>query len=186
MAILGVLVLGATVQAADAADAGAGTPASTQPGDWKAQKLNFFFMGFTATYSCDGLGDQLRVLLRASGARDGAKIDPICARGFGVPDKLAQANLEFSTLQPQTGPTPAAPTVPGTWRHVSFSPHHPYELQLGDCELIEQFRDKLLPKFTTRNVQSQVTCVPNQLSGSNYNLSFEVFAPAAPAVAASP
>jgi hypothetical protein len=51
----------------------------------------------------------------------------------------------------------------------------PREVALGDCELVEQFRDKVLPLFTTRNVDSRMTCVPNQLSGSVINLRFEVF-----------
>jgi hypothetical protein len=60
------------------------------------------------------------------------------------------------------------------WRSVRFADRSPRELALGDCELIEQFRDKVLPMFTTRSVESQMTCVPNQLSGSAINLRFEV------------
>jgi hypothetical protein len=45
---------------------------------------------------------------------------------------------------------------------------------------VEQFRDTLLPMFVTRNVNNQVTCVPHQESGSNFSLSFDVFAPAPP------
>jgi hypothetical protein len=52
----------------------------------------------------------------------------------------------------------------------------PRELGLGDCELVEQFRDKVLPMFTTRDVENRMTCVPNQLSGTVINLKFEVFA----------
>ena len=60
----------------------------------------------------------------------------------------------------------------------------PFDLQNGDCELIEQFRDSVLPMFSTRNVQSQITCIPYQESGSNYSLSFDVFA--APPAAKGP
>jgi hypothetical protein len=59
---------------------------------------------------------------------------------------------------------------------VVLANRSPRELALGDCELVEQFRDKVLPMFTTRNVDSRMTCVPNQLSGSVINLKFEVFA----------
>ena len=64
----------------------------------------------------------------------------------------------------------------GAWRHVELAPQHPFELQAGDCELIEQFRDTLLPMFATRNLKQQISCVPHQQSGS-YSLSFDVFAP---------
>jgi hypothetical protein len=144
-------------------------------------------MGFTATYSCDGLADKLQLLLRLSGARPAAEAIPLCTRGFGVPDKLAQAQLKFATLKP--APSAAGggdANVDGVWRHVEFSPHHPFELQSGDCELVEQFRDRLLPLFATRNLQNQITCVPHQDSGSNFSLSFDVFAPAPPQSAKPP
>jgi hypothetical protein len=105
---------------------------------------------------------------------------PSCARGFGVPDKLAEAKVTFSTLQA----SPSDTSVDGVWRHVELSARHPFELQSGDCELIEQFRDTLLPMFATRNVKHQITCVPHQDSGSNFSLSFDVFAPPPPAKAA--
>jgi hypothetical protein len=62
------------------------------------------------------------------------------------------------------------------WRLVAFADRSPREVALGDCELIEQFRDKVLPMFTTRNIDNRMTCVPHQLSGSGINLKFEVFA----------
>jgi hypothetical protein len=88
----------------------------------------------------------------------------------------------FSTLQVADATSPgasatAAKSVDGVWRHVELSPHHPFELQSGDCELIEQFRDTLLKMFATRNLKNQTNCVPHQDSGSNFSLSFDVFAP---------
>jgi hypothetical protein len=55
---------------------------------------------------------------------------------------------------------------------------------VGDCELIEQFRQHVLPMFAIRNVVSNVTCVPHELSGSQVDLRFDAFA-AAPKVAAA-
>jgi len=125
------------------------------------------------------------LLLRLTGAGTDAKVMPSCARGYGVPDTLAQAQVVFSTLQPASPggpetPTAAAKSVQGVWRHVELAPQHPFDLQAGDCELVEQFRDNVLPLFATRNVSSQISCVPHQQSGS-YQLSFDVFA--APALA---
>jgi hypothetical protein len=41
-------------------------------------------MGFTSTYSCDGLADKIKVLLIAAGARRDSKSRPgACASGFG-------------------------------------------------------------------------------------------------------
>jgi hypothetical protein len=138
-------------------------------------------MGFTSTYSCDGLADKLRMLLLAAGARGNLKSQPgACASGFDRPDKFARADLTFSTLAPAQGDTaPDAKPVTGVWRAVAFTSFSPQNLRVGDCEIVEQFRSQVLPMFTTRNVVSNTTCIPNQESGSTIDLKFEVFAPVA-------
>jgi hypothetical protein len=175
------LLTGALIGAglmAGAALAVAADGAGTEAGSWQSHTYQFHFMGFTATYSCDGLGDKLQLLLRLAGARADAKVTPTCARGFGVPDKLADAQVVFSTLQPAAAAgANADSSAAGSWRHVELAPQHPFALQVGDCELVEQFRDTLLPMFATRNLKSQINCVPHQESGSNFSLSFDVLAP---------
>lgn len=156
---------------ADTAAAG-----SSEAGGWQPHKYTFNFMGFTTTYSCNGLEDKLKLLLRMSGASEDTKVVAPCSRGIGIPDKLASAYLTFSTLQPGIGPGATA----GEWRHVALSPKRPFQFDYGDCELIEQFRDRVLPMFATRNLANNVTCIPHQDSGSNFNLSYDVFAPPVP------
>jgi hypothetical protein len=146
-----------------------------QPGTWQSHKYTFQFLGFTSTYSCDGLADKLRKLLLAAGARADVKSQPgACASGFGRPDKFARADLTFNTLAPAKAGDGA--TVGGAWRPVSFAIYSPRDLALGDCELIEQFRNQILPMFATRNVVSNTTCVPYQDSGSTIDLRFDSFA----------
>ncbi len=155
--------------------------ASPEPGVWQKHEYSFQFLGFTTTYSCDGLASKLEVLLLAAGARADAKsTSGGCVRDYGEPDKFARAQLTFYTLAPIGSPAEAGentnPPITGVWRAVAIADRSPREIARGDCELIEQFRDKVLPMFTTRNVNSRITCVPNQLSGSMFNLKFEVFA----------
>ncbi len=148
------------------------------PGIWQKHDYTFRFLGFTTTYSCDGLADQLRVLLIAAGARADAKSRAgVCASGYGRPDKLPQAYLTFYTLAPANAAKIAdGQQVMGTWRPVTIAARSPRELTLGDCELIEQFRTLVLPMFTVRNIDDHMTCVPHQESGSVINLKFEIFA----------
>ena len=77
-------------------------PAATQDlGVWQKHQYSFVFMGFTSTYSCDGLADKIKVLLIAAGARRDSTSQPgACAAGFGRPDKFARATLTFYTLAP--------------------------------------------------------------------------------------
>jgi hypothetical protein len=147
------------------------------PGTWQSHKYSFQFLGFTSTYSCDGLADKLRIILLAAGARSDVKSQPgACASGFGRPDRFARADLTFYTLAP-ADPSAAAASgaVKGVWRPVTFAARRPRELATGDCELMDQFRQQVLPMFATRNVVNNTTCIPHQDSGSNIDLRFESF-----------
>src|SRR5580700_4917002 len=142
----------------------AGEVSSTDAGQgvWQKHEYSFQYLGFTTTYSCDGLASKLRVILLAAGAREDAKsISDGCARGFGTPDRLARARLTFYTLAPVGQADNATPPTNGVWRPVAFADRSPRDIALGDCELIDQFRAQVLPMFTTRNVESRMTCIPN-------------------------
>ena len=159
-------------------------PDTATTGVWQQHKLSFQFLGFTSTYSCDGLADKLRLLLLASGARADVKAQPgACASPYGRPDKFARADLTFYTLSPTgAGATAAAGSVSvaGLWKAVSLSQHSPQELGLGDCELVEQFRTQVLKLFATRALENHTTCIPYQESGSLIDLRFQVFTAARP------
>jgi hypothetical protein len=144
---------------------------------WQEHRYSFAFMGFTSTYSCDGLADKLKRLLLAAGARADATARPgACAAGLGRPDKFARADLVFYTLTPAAAQAPAPDAAgSGMWRTVVWASDHPRDLRTGDCELVDQFRTSVLPMFATRNVQSNTTCIPHQESGSHIDLKFEVF-----------
>jgi hypothetical protein len=198
------LIIGAPVPAF--ADAPAPAPAHVA-GAWQEHKYSFQYMGFTSTYSCDGLADKLKVLLLAAGARADVKSQPgACASGYGRPDKFARADLTFYTLQPLEGgavkdlgaaydahaanalPAAAAQAKPvvAIWRPVVFAPFSPQPLRVGDCELVDQFRHDVLPMFATRNVENGMTCIPHQESGSVINLKFESLSAAPAATTAQP
>lgn len=154
-------------------------PSTTEAGQgsWQKHEYSFQFFGFTTTYSCDGLAGKLKLLLIASGARADVKATSDgCSGGYGTPDKFARARLTFYTLAPAGTKDNSSPPIEGAWRSVTLANRSPRDLALGDCELVEQFRDKVLPIFTTRHVENRMTCVPNQLSGGMIDLKFEVFA----------
>jgi hypothetical protein len=182
-AVICALLLTGTSLADEAPLAGAHTA-----GSWQKHQYSFAFLGFTSTYSCDGLADKLKKLLLAAGARADVKSVPgACAAGFGRPDKFARADLTFYALAP-IGNDAGSGEVDGIWRSVTFANRSPRELLIGDCELIEQFRDQVLKMFTTRNIVSHTTCVPYQESGSIIDLKFEslVAAPQGPAQPGAP
>lgn len=178
LAALTLLASSPASRAADEPPAAANTAGASAPGHWVDHKYRFQAMTFTSTYSCNGLMDKLRLILRTSGARV-QSLMPLCSNGYGRPDRLAQVDVQFSTLQPESGSATsgAAPArSDGTWKHVQLASHRPYDLQNGDCELVDRFRAVLLPMFATRDVQSNLRCIPHQDTGP-FSLSFEVFAP---------
>lgn len=189
---LAALLLAGTAagEPAATADTGAGAGADSGPGVWQDHQIELAYLGFTSRYSCDGLQSKLQLLLRQLGARADAKVTAFgCDRGFGTPSRFPRATMKFATLQPVDGgngtpaaaPGSSAAPVTGVWRAVQLAPHRPFDLEDGDCELMEQFRDKVLPLFATRNQQLNLTCVPHQDNGP-FSLQMQVFAlPPAPA-----
>jgi len=131
-AVLGCALL-STLLGSRASLADAPSPPPGEPGMWQKHEYSFTFLGFTSTYSCDGLADKLRVLLIASGARPDAKARAgACASGFGRPDKFARADLTFYTLAPWlTAAAPGAPPINGVWQPVSLADRSPRELSRG-------------------------------------------------------
>ena len=183
------LCVGALAAGADDAP----VPAQHQAAVWQARHYSFDFLGFTTTYSCDGLADKLKVLLLAAGARADVKARPgACASGFGRPDKFARADLTFYALVPAEHADPAladpaaSAALEGAWRQVTFALRQPRELATGDCELVEQFKSNVLPLITTRNIEEHTTCVPHQDSGSVIDLKFESLAARPPQPATKP
>lgn len=172
----------ATTAAQAAVDVPVAVATTTPPAEqavWQKHQYSFAFLGFTSTYSCDGLADKLKILLLAAGARSDVKSQAgACASGFGRPDKFARADLTFYTLAPAANAKPedGAP-VSGTWRPVALAYQKPRELGRGDCELVEQFRSNVLPMFTTRDVANHTTCIPYQESGSVIDLRFDALGP---------
>src|ERR1700722_19021626 len=117
-AIIGsALLTSLLIPRAGSADA----PSARERGVWQKHEYSFVFMGFTSTYSCDGLADKIQLLLTAAGARNDSKSQAgACANGFGRPDKFARADLTFYALAPSgTDTPPGTKQVDGVWRPVS-------------------------------------------------------------------
>ena len=155
---------------------------------WTPKELTFVYQGFTSHYSCDGLRDKMRDVLLSLGARNDLHVDPYgCTAPAGRPDPFAGVRIKMNVLTPApAGATPAASganpapgtspaaTVPALWKKIDLRLNQDPVYEAGDCELIEQIRQKILPQFTTRNVDFGSNCVPHQLSPGGTWLRAEV------------
>lgn len=142
----------------------AGTPANAQTisAQWAQREATFHYSGFTTDYSCDGIRYKIRLLLNTMGARD-VKVNGICTGPFGAPEPFHTLKLSFSVPVPAKSGDKSE-SFPAEWREVSVSALHPLDLEWGDCELVEQLRDQVLPLFDPRDVVNKTACVPHQNS----------------------
>jgi hypothetical protein len=173
LAIAAAVILVACIPAwADAQEqAAAGVPAV-----WTPKELRFTFMGFTSRYSCDGLRDKIRTVLAKLGARKDMEVRESACADLGRPTQFPGVTIKIHVLQPASGPGGAADaqTVPAHWRAVDLAADRDLVKAAGDCELVEQIKQSILPMFTTRNLEYHSTCVPNQLSIGGTTLKAEV------------
>ena len=171
------LVFAATVRSADL---GTGYPIAAV---WKEQRLNFFYMGRTSRYSCDGLRDKVRAMLLDLGARRDLRI-----AALGCEEPAARARL--GSLGPSLGLVFSTPALPD----ATAKPLHPGDMSvvnarfeaftitsdafrnmgIADCELVEAFARQILPKFVTRDLKQDIDCVPFQQSGGRYVVRGEI------------
>ena len=177
---LGVLIVVATgcqplAQASEAPVAAA----------WQRHEIEFVYMGFTTRYSCDGLRDKMKLLLRTLGARPGFEVaTQACSSRPSRVDAFPHVRLVFEAPQVvQAGGGSAGEPTVARWRPVTLAQYKPRELEKGDCELVEQFRNRVLRAFVTRRLEGDINCIPHQLTGSRFDLHFDVLEGAAPGAA---
>jgi hypothetical protein len=68
------------------------------------------------------------------------------------------------------------PAVPSPWKAVELKLDRSSLSEAGECELVEQVKQKVLPLFTSRNVDLRNNCVPHQLTPGGTRLTAEVLA----------
>lgn len=159
-----------------AAAAGADEPVLA---GWQARQVEFTYVGFTTHYTCDGLRGKVKSLMRHVGVRDDLKVSTSgCEFAPGEIARMPRVRIQFATPVPrESGDRTAGEPVPAQWKTVVIRRDQPKHLGLGDCELVEQFRDHVLPAFQLREQSGQITCIPHQLSGSRIDLRFTALVP---------
>jgi hypothetical protein len=173
---VGVL-LGAPAWGAEEAGGGAMAAAPTVPAVWTQKEVQFTYMGFTTTYTCDGLRDAVREMVLRLGARkDDLKVtEQPCSGDPNRPNPFPGVRIKMSVLTPApTTPADGTQTVPAQWKAIKLPYRETALNAAGQCELLEQFKAKILPLFTTRNVDFKATCVPHQLDPLGTQLQAEV------------
>jgi hypothetical protein len=183
-ALLAIAAL--NIGAARADDTAAAPALSVAPpaAHWVERKLDYTYMGFTTKYSCDGLRDNVRDVLLALGARrkDLEIHSTGCTRLTGAPEPFPGVTARFFVLVPATpddiGKVGATATHPTQWKTVNLSRIQQFRFDQGQCELLEQMKNKALPLFTSRNLLYHSSCVPHEITPGDMQFSVDVLTPA--------
>ena len=163
-----------------AADAGSVSGGEGQPAVWTPKELTFVYQGFTTKYSCDGLRDKVRGVLLDLGARKkDLKVQQLgCSSSAGRPDPFPGVRVKMSVLQPASGTADdKLPPVAAHWKPVDLKLRDSFSTDSGECELVEQIRQKIVPLFASRNVDLKTNCIPHQATATRPTLKLEVLAP---------
>jgi hypothetical protein len=190
--LMAVAAVGLSPNSAVAQGTNAAPPADTSLGaHWVQKKIFFVYQGLQTYYSCEGLIDQMRKVLLQLGARnsDLELHETGCTLGFNQPTVSSGVAGTISVLEPiQLAHGSIANAAPGTvtanaapmtahWQPTQVHLDRPGRDANGQCELLQQVKLRVLPLFTTRNVQFQSVCSPRQLIVGNTILRLEVLAP---------
>jgi hypothetical protein len=149
-----------------------------EPAAWTRHEVDFFYVGFTTRYTCSGLRNKVKLLLKHLGVRDDVKIlERGCEAGYQKVADFPHLKITFwAPTIPKQGDKDVGEPVLGVWKQVVIKRNSPKGLDMGDCELVELFRDHIMPKFLTRSMDGDVNCIPHQLVGNRIDLRFEVLA----------
>jgi hypothetical protein len=165
------------------------------PAVWKEHRLDFSYMGRTARYSCEGLRDKMRSLLLDLGARRDLKVSLLgCNESAPLRQGYLGPRLSIVFSSPALSDAVAEPlhaadvsAVEARYESFTLTSDAFRNYGVGDCELVEEFARQILPKFATKDVKQDITCVPYQASGSRFFVRGEILRAAAmPKTATSP
>jgi hypothetical protein len=156
--------------------------ASVQAAVWTPKQLEFQYVGFTTKYTCDGLLKKMKDVLTMLGARQ-LQVRSAGCIGTPAPETVTGVYIKMNVLQPAAGVAKAEP-VPALWQSVDLLARRDPVDAAADCELIEQIKLKILPLFTTRNVEYSSACAAHHLTVGGTKLKADVLMPEyAPAAA---
>ena len=147
-----------------------------EPAAWTLHEVDLQYMGFTTRYTCSGLKSKVKLLLKHMGVREDVKLlERGCEFGYQKVADFPRVKITFwAPTLPKMGDKDPGDPVLGVWKAVTIKRNSPKGLDMGDCELVELFRDRVMPKFLVRDLQGDVNCIPHQLVGNRIDLRFEV------------
>ncbi|WP_153067448.1 hypothetical protein [Steroidobacter cummioxidans] len=158
----------------------AGSPDETVIAVWKAQQVNFEYRGYSTIYNCRSLEDKLQMILRSVGAHDDLRLQsyvcdeqlniarfqismqsPVIASEETVRELTTRDSRDQLVARLNGQQLPGAADLErfaAVWKTVSFAHDRHMRLERGDCELVQQLRQQILPRMSVQIVKDNVRC----------------------------
>lgn len=137
---------------------------------WVPVQLTFVYRHLTTTYSCSGLQMRVKSLLLKLGARPDLDVRSYGCTELTGPDPFAGVKIRMNVLEPKG----AKSWVEAHWQRVDLLEDRNILDAAGDCELIEQVQQQILPVFAARNVDYNATCQARRLVPGSARLRADV------------
>jgi hypothetical protein len=168
----------AALAAVSAAGAGAATlDRALSAAAWKKHQLEFHYVGRTSRYSCEGLRDKVRAMLLDLGARRDLSVVPLGCENYRVDAGTAGFRLRivfFSPVLADDSAKESAARTDARFERFTIASDAFRNIGLGDCELVKEFAQQLLPKLTVRDVKRDIRCILYRPSSSRFFVRGEV------------
>jgi hypothetical protein len=202
-AVAGLLIAGLAAIVSAHADEVAAPAAPPVDAVWIQHEVRFTYMGYTSYYSCDGIRDKVRYILKQVGARpDDLKVTVGCLEPFGVermpsvrikatmpaeatPETLAKLAEDASHRElvkrvqgSGQGTDDATARFPAVWKTVEFRGRPGARIEDGDCELLDDLTKQVFPKLGVKvTPDSSLSCMPRQVQLGDVRVKLEALAP---------
>ena len=187
-------------------------PVPTVPAVWVEREASFVYIGQTTYYSCQGLRDKLRYILKQVGARpDDLKVNVGCIETGGVgietmphvrirafmpaeatPELLQQLRDDprrelIARVRGEGNPDLATAQFPAVPTLVQFDGSRRDRVEDGDCELLEHLVDGVFPALGVRVAEdSRLNCMRSTVPVGSVRLRLETLRKAPEPDAAAP
>ena len=149
---------------------------------WESQQIRFRYQAFTTFYSCESLEMRLRDLLHAIGARKDARVEARCPDSLQRVQRSADVLLAFAIpayagAEAEAGKS--ADLFAADLREIVIGHRRPRNLESADCDLVHQFRRRVVDRLGLSVVDENIRCSPGRASFFAPTMKLRVLQPVA-------
>jgi hypothetical protein len=126
---------------------------------WQTYDLDFHYFASGTYYNCSALETRLESMLRQLGAEK--TVRATVTGCFGTADVGNMLSARIHVRMPALAGDAPAESFMATTKTVTLKSGRSGDSSGGDCELLEQVRDQILPALKLQVVKDDLHCIPH-------------------------